>query len=34
MSSGTERVAVIFNPDTAPYAIFLPVMELWLRKLQ
>jgi len=27
MSSGTERVAVIFNPDTAPYAIFLPVME-------
>jgi putative ABC transport system substrate-binding protein len=27
ISSGTERVAVIFNPDTAPYTIFLPVME-------
>ena len=26
-SPGIERVAVIFNPDTAPYAIFLPVME-------
>jgi putative tryptophan/tyrosine transport system substrate-binding protein len=27
ISPGTERVAVIFNPDTAPHAIFLPVME-------
>jgi putative ABC transport system substrate-binding protein len=26
-SSGTERVAVMFNPDSAPYTIFLPVME-------
>jgi putative tryptophan/tyrosine transport system substrate-binding protein len=26
-SSGTERIAVIFNPDSAPYTIFLPVME-------
>ena len=24
---GIERVAVIFDPDTAPHAIFLPVME-------
>ena len=27
VSPGIERVAVIFNPDTAPHAIFLPVME-------
>ena len=27
ISSGTKRIAVIFNPDTAPYTIFLPVME-------
>src|SRR5437879_8240916 len=24
---GIERVLVVYNPDTAPYAIFLPVME-------
>jgi putative ABC transport system substrate-binding protein len=27
VSPGIERVVVIYNPDTAPYAIFLPVME-------
>jgi putative ABC transport system substrate-binding protein len=27
ISPGIERVVVIYNPDTAPYAIFLPVME-------
>ena len=27
VSPSIERVAVIFNPDTAPHAIFLPVME-------
>ena len=28
MSPGIERVLVIYNPDTAPHAIFLPVMEV------
>jgi putative ABC transport system substrate-binding protein len=28
ISPGIERVVVIYNPDTAPYAIFLPVMEV------
>jgi putative ABC transport system substrate-binding protein len=28
ISPATERVVVIYNPDTAPYAIFLPVMEV------
>lgn len=28
ISPGIERVLVIYNPDTAPYAIFLPVMEV------
>jgi putative ABC transport system substrate-binding protein len=27
VSPGIERVVVIYNPETAPYAIFLPVME-------
>jgi putative tryptophan/tyrosine transport system substrate-binding protein len=27
VSPGIARVVVIYNPDTAPYAIFLPVME-------
>jgi putative ABC transport system substrate-binding protein len=27
ISPGIDRVLVIYNPDTAPYAIFLPVME-------
>jgi putative ABC transport system substrate-binding protein len=27
VSPGIERVVVIYNPDTAPYAIFLPVMD-------
>jgi putative ABC transport system substrate-binding protein len=27
ISPGIERVVVIYNPETAPYAIFLPVME-------
>jgi putative ABC transport system substrate-binding protein len=27
ISPGLERVVAIYNPDTAPYAIFLPVME-------
>jgi putative tryptophan/tyrosine transport system substrate-binding protein len=28
MSPGIERVGVLYNPDTAPYRIFLPVMEV------
>jgi putative ABC transport system substrate-binding protein len=28
MSPGIERVLVVYNPDTAPHAIFLPVMEV------
>jgi hypothetical protein len=28
IAPATERVVVIYNPDTAPYAIFLPVMEV------
>jgi putative ABC transport system substrate-binding protein len=28
ISPGIGRVVVIYNPDTAPYAIFLPVMEV------
>jgi putative ABC transport system substrate-binding protein len=27
ISPGIDRVVIIYNPDTAPYAIFLPVME-------
>src|SRR4051812_30761354 len=27
ISPGIERIVAIYNPDTAPYAIFLPVME-------
>jgi putative ABC transport system substrate-binding protein len=28
VSPAVERVVVIYNPDTAPYAIFLPVMDV------
>jgi putative ABC transport system substrate-binding protein len=28
ISPTTERVVLVYNPDTAPYAIFLPVMEI------
>jgi putative ABC transport system substrate-binding protein len=28
ISPGIERVVVIYNPDTAPHAIFLPVMDI------
>ena len=27
IAPATDRVVVIYNPDTAPYRIFLPVME-------
>jgi putative ABC transport system substrate-binding protein len=33
ISPGVQRVAAIYNPDTAPYAIFLPVMEAVAPKL-
>ena len=33
IAPGTERVVAIYNPDTAPYAIFFPVLETVSRQI-
>jgi putative ABC transport system substrate-binding protein len=33
IAPGTERVVAIYNPDTAPYAIFFPVLETVARQI-